>query len=204
MAEQALKSPAAAAPADAIATLLSRHSVPALHLREPGPSDAQIERALDAAVCAPDHGALRPWRFVLIRGAARERLAELFVRRMLERDPGTPPAKLDKARHQPRTAPLVIAVGAHILHGHKIPEIEQLLSSGAAVMNLLNAFHAQGFGAIWLTGGNAYDRQVAEQLGFGAGEQLLGFVYVGSIDAQPQGVRPPRASRASVAREWGG
>jgi nitroreductase len=155
-------------------------------------------------VCAPDHGALRPWRFVLIRGAARERLAELFVRRMLARDPGTPPAKLDKARHQPRSAPLVIAVGARILQGHKVPEMEQLLSSGAAVMNLLNAFHAQGFGAIWLTGGNAYDRQVAEQLGFGAEEQLLGFVYVGSIGAQPQGVRPPRPSGASVAREWGG
>ncbi|MGH8144553.1 MAG: nitroreductase family protein [Steroidobacteraceae bacterium] len=186
-------------------TLQSRHSVPALHLGEPGPSDAQIDAALDTAACAPDHGALRPWRFVLIRGPARELLSQLFVRRTLERDPLTPPAKVEKARRQPLTAPLVIAVGARILLGHKVPENEQLLSSGAAVMNLLNAFHAQGYGAIWLTGGNAYDRQVADALGFAADERCLGFVYVGSIVPQPpQGVRPGRVARALVAREWGG
>ncbi|HEX4024129.1 MAG TPA: nitroreductase [Steroidobacteraceae bacterium] len=213
--EQAARPPEAAAgrpseaardaAAQALAALLSRHSVPALQLHEPGPDERSIEAALAAAVCAPDHGALHPLRFVLIRGAARERLSQLFVRRMLERDPGIPPAKLDKAGRQPRTAPLVIAVGAHILREHKIPESEQLLSCGAGVMNLLNAFHAQGYGAIWLTGANAYDRQVAEQLGFGPDERCLGFVYVGSVGAQPpQGMRPPRAQRAAVAREWDG
>ena len=58
----------------------SRRSVPALQLREPGPSPEQIHSAIDAALSAPDHGLLRPWRFVLIRGEARARLAELFVR----------------------------------------------------------------------------------------------------------------------------
>jgi len=191
-------------PAQAVETLRSRHSVPAQQLCEPGPSEAQIDAALEVAVCAPDHGALHPWRFVLIRGPARERLAQLFVRRMLERDPLTAQAKLDKAAGRARTAPLVIAAGARILREHKIPEVEQLLSGGAGVMNLLNAFHAQGFGAIWLTGGNAYDRQVVDALGFDQDERCLGFVYVGSIGAQPQGLRPPRAVRAAVAREWGG
>ena len=98
------------------------------------------------------------WRFVLIRGAARERLSELFVRRMRERDPLTPPAKLDKAA----SAAAHRAAGdrrgrAIFVREHKVPELEQLLSAGAAVMNLLNAFHAQGYGAIWLTGANAYD-----------------------------------------------
>jgi nitroreductase len=186
-----------------IAMLLSRRSVPALQLREPGPSQAQIDTAIDAALRAPDHGGLKPWRFVMIHGAARARLSELFVRRLQLREPATPPGKLDKARSMPLTAPLIIAVGARLRQDHKVPEIEQLLSIGAGVMNLLNVFHAQGYGAIWLTGGNAYDPQIAAALGFDAQERCLGFVYVGSKpvqDSQP----PRRPERAEYLRDWSG
>src|SRR5450631_4514321 len=93
-----------------IDVLLSRRSVPALQLREPGPSPEQIDAAIDAALRAPDHGGLKPWRFVLIQGAARARLSDLFVRRLQQREPATPPGKLDKARTMPLTAPLIIAV----------------------------------------------------------------------------------------------
>jgi nitroreductase len=185
-------------------TLLSRRSVPALLLGDPGPSPVQIEAALEAAARAPDHGALRPWRFVLIReAAARARLSELFVTRMLERDPDTPAKKLDKARNMPLTVPLVIAIAAHVQREHKVPELEQLLSTGAAVMNLLNAFHAQAYGAIWLTGGNAYDAQIGAQLGFGPEERSLGFLYVGTVQGALREA-PRRAEPGAIAREWGG
>ncbi len=197
--------------AAALATLLSRRSVPALQLHGPGPRDAEVDTAIDAALHAPDHGLLRPWRFVVIRGAARERLSELFVRRMLERDPTIPEGKVHKARSQPLAAQVVIAVGARILREHKVPELEQLLSTGAAVMNLLNAFHAQGYGAIWLTGGNAYDPQIAAALGFAADERCLGFVYVGSADTATREADAPRVEadarrvqRGAIAREWTG
>jgi nitroreductase len=187
----------------ALVTLLSRRSAPALQLREPGPSQAQIDAAIDAALTAPDHGALRPLRLVLIRGAARERLAELFVRRMLERDANVPPNKLDKARRMPVAAPLVIALGARVADSPKVPEIEQLLAAAAGVMNLLNAFHAQGFGAVWLTGGNAYDEPIARALQFAADERSLGFVYIGSFTV-PSSVAPRRLEHSGVVREWDG
>lgn len=186
-----------------IETLLSRRSVPALQLRAPGPSREQIDIAIDAALRAPDHGGLKPWRFVLIQGAARSRLSELLVRRMQQREPATPPGKLDKTRNMPLSAPLVIAVGARLRQGHKVPEVEQLLATGAGVMNLLNAFHAQGYGAIWLTGGNAYDPEVAAALGFDAQERCLGFVYVGSMPAQ-DGSPPRTAERDAFVRDWSG
>jgi len=185
----------------AIAAMLSRRSVPALKLREPGPSSAQVDVAIDAALCAPDHGALRPWRFVLIHGTARERLAALLTGRMRAREPDAAPGKLEKVGNQVRTAPLVIAIGAHIEPAHKVPEVEQLLAVGAGVMNLLNAFHALGFGAIWLTGGNAYDPQVTAALGFAATERCLGFVYVGSVDAAD--LSPARRTeRGTAVRDW--
>jgi nitroreductase len=186
---------------DALRTMLSRRSVPALRLREPGPSSAQRELALDAALCAPDHGALRPWRFVLIHGAARARLADLLADRLQAREPATPAGKIERVRTQARTAPLVIAVGARIQAAHKVPEIEQVLAVGAGVMNLLNAFHAQGFGAIWLTGGNAYDPQIAAALGFEPSERCLGFVYVGTPEAAD--LAPPRRpDRDALVRDW--
>ena len=175
----------------------------ALQLREPGPSPAELEVAIDAALSGPDHGGLKPLRFVLIRGAARARLSELFVRRMLEREPATPPGKIDKARRMPLTAPLVIAVGARLLAQHKVPEVEQLLAAGAGVMNLLNAFHAQGYGAIWLTGGNAYDAEVVQALQFAADERCLGFIYVGSIGPE-SAAGPRRLERNGVVRDWSG
>jgi nitroreductase len=187
---------------DALRTLLSRRSIPALQLQEPGPSQAQIDLAIEAALTAPDHGALRPLRLVLIRGGARQRLSDLFVGRMQERDAGIPPGKIDKARRMPLTAPLTIAVGARIVSPHKVPELEQLLAAGAGVMNLLNAFHAQGYGAIWLTGGNAYDAQIAQALGFAGDERLLGFVYVGSTAAVS--APPRRLERDTAVREWDG
>jgi nitroreductase len=186
-----------------IEMLLSRRSVPALQLGAPGPSQQQIDAAIDAALRAPDHGGLTPWRFVLIRGPARERLSELFVRRLQQRDPATPASKLDKARRMPLAAPLVIAVGAHLRQDHKVPELEQLLATGAGVMNLLNAFHAQGYGAIWLTGGNAYDPEIAAALGFEAQERCLGFVYVGSR-AAPQNSAARRPERTALVRDWSG
>jgi len=187
-----------------LALLRTRRSVPALLLQEPGPSEAEIDAALEVAMRAPDHGGLRPWRFVLIRAAGREQLAQLLVRRMRERDPPSPPHKIDKAATQTRNAPLVIAVGAKLVREHKVPEIEQLLSSGAALMNLLDAFHVQGYGAILLTGPNAYDGEIAAALGFGADERLLGFVYVGSRAAQLQLPSPAPVERSSCVREWSG
>ena len=187
----------------ALQALLSRQSVAALQLRAPGPGAGQVDAALEAALRAPDHGALRPWRFVVIRGTARERFAARLEQRMRARDPQIAQGKIDKALARLQTAPVVIAVGARIVREHKVPELEQLLSTGAAVMNLLNAFHAQGYGAIWLTGANAYDPQVAAALGFSAEERCLGFVYVGS--GEPPARDSARlAQRGAIAREWTG
>ena len=186
----------------ALQVLLTRRSVPALQLQEPGPSQQQIDFAVDAALRAPDHGNLKPWRCALIRGTARQHLSDLFVSRMQQRQPPAPAGKIEKARTMPLTAPLTIAIAARVRQD-KVPEIEQLLSGAAATMNLMNAFQAQGFATIWLTGPNAYDPQIAAALGFAIDERCLGFVYVGT-GAWPEGSAPPKVDRAQHVRDWSG
>ena len=183
--------------------LLSRRSIPAQCLTGPGPDEAQLNAALEVAMRAPDHGRMQPWRFRLIRGAARARFAELLVASARARDPAIPAAQLEKLRSRPQQVPLVIAVSARLRDHPKVPEIEQLLATGASVMNLLNALHAQGFGAILLTGPSVYDPAVAAALGCEAGERLVGFVHVGTVGVVTPTATARPASAAFVS-EWTG
>jgi nitroreductase len=159
--------------------LLSRASV--TDFEEPGPDAAAIHSILSAAVCAPDHGKLRPWRFFLIQGEARTRLSELFAGALARRDPAATDAQLAKERAKPMRSPLTIAVVAKVVEGHKIPVVEQIISTGAAAMNILNAVHALGFGAKWVTGLNCYDPDFLSDFGLASSDRLLGFIHIGSI-----------------------
>jgi nitroreductase len=165
---------------DPLHVLTHRRSTSSRALAEPGPDPSQLAAMLRCAVHVPDHGKLAPWRFLLIRGPARESLGELLARRSLERFPGAAAASVEKDRMRFRHAPLVIAVIARLTPGHKVPEQEQLLSGGAACFSLLQAADALGFGAQWLTGWPAYDPVVLARLGVGADERVLGFIHVGS------------------------
>ena len=181
--------------------LLTRRSIPAQCLTGPGPDDAQLAAALEATMRAPDHGRMLPWRFKLIRGEAKARFADILVAAALAHDPATPPRQLEKIRSRPQHAPLVIAVSARLRENPKVPEVEQILAVGAAAMNLLNALHAQGFGAVMLTGASVYDPTVAKALGYGTDERLMAFVYVGTIGSVVPAA-PERASYRNVVSEF--
>ncbi|HWF08857.1 MAG TPA: nitroreductase [Bryobacteraceae bacterium] len=181
-----------------IETLLSRASVKALG--EPGPSDDQLKTIFEAAVCAPDHGKLRPWRFFVVRGEARQRLSELFVEGVRRREPGAPEPQIEKEREKPLRAPVTIAVAARITPGHKVPEIEQMLSAGAAAMNILNAVHALGFAAKWVTGGNCYDAEFGRAFGLETTDRLIGFIHVGTPIGQSPALERP--DPAEFVSEW--
>ena len=184
----------------AIETLLSRASVSALV--EPAPSGETLERILRTGLCAPDHGRLAPWRYVLIHGEARARLADVIEAALRARDPQATAPMIDKQRGRFLRAPLIIALGAHIRTDHKVPPSEQMLSVAAGAMNLLNAIHASGFAAIWVTGANAYDPAVAAALGLHAPHCLAGFLFVGTpAEALRDASRPGLSGHVA---EWSG
>jgi nitroreductase len=172
-------------------------------LTDPGPDERMLAEILAAGASAPDHGRLRPWRFIVIRGPARVRLGEVFADALWRRQPDAPAAALEQERARPLRAPLLVAVAARLDPQHpKIPEIEQILSTAAAAQNILIAAHAQGFGAKWLTGANAYDEHVKGALGLLPSDRLLGFIHLGSVEGSPPAV--PHADPRAHTVEWQG
>jgi len=162
--------------------LLKRHSTPAKVLTEPAPDDAQLRKIFSLAMHAPDHARLYPYRFITIRGDARHALSEVFGSAVKRRDPDVSEAYLAKQKDKPLRSPLIVVVVACLSDNPKVPEIEQMLSAGAAAHNVLLASNAMGFGSIWLTGDNAYDKQVCYALGLTTNETIIGFIYIGTED----------------------
>ena len=146
---------------------------------ETAPSKEQLAIVLQAAVRAPDHGRLRPWRFMLVEGGQRRKFGDMLADAAARRTPGFSASDLQRERDKAMRAPLIIIVACRIVPGTKIPVIEQILAAGAAAQNILLALHAQGFAAAWKTGEGAYDPDVKRALGFAADDHLVGFVYTG-------------------------
>lgn len=161
---------------EALQVLQKRISSPLL--KEPGPSQQQIEQIFAAALRAPDHGALQPWRFLLIEGTAREKFAEELYKIKLSEQ--APEKDLQKARKMPLRAPAIIVVIASIKEHPNIPSIEQEYSAVAAAQNIILAVEALELGAIWRTGWPAFHQSVNTTLGLDSNEKIIGFIYIGT------------------------
>jgi len=151
-----------------------------------------IEKLLDAAVQAPNHYKVRPWRFVVLTGEARERLGDVMAASQMDRHPEFPQEAFDKARATPLQAPVVIAVGVDKPTEAKVLEIENICAAATACQNLLLAAHAMGLGAKWRTGEWVRDSKVKEFLGFEADQHIIAFIYVGYPEFIIE--NPPRPS----------
>jgi nitroreductase len=166
----------------AIDALLTRRSARAL--TDPAPDEAALDLMFASATRAPDHGRLRPWRFVVVRGSARERFGELLADHLRRTHPQVGDESLQRERLKAFRAPLIVVVAAHCDPAVKIPLIEQTLSAGAAAHALMLAAVALGFNAMWKTGGPAYDDAVKVALGLERRDAIVGFLYFGTETAE--------------------
>ena len=184
---------------NALELLTTRRSFKAIELSGPGPSAAQIDTLLTVAARVPDHGKLAPWRFIVFEGEARRAAGDAIAAAFQSRYPDAKPEHVEAERCRLLRAPLVVAVvsraGPHV----KIPEWEQVLSAGAAAMNLVLAAHALGFAANWITEWYAYDRAVLDALGLAPHERIAGFVHIGTPPGPPED-RPRPALSEIVTR----
>jgi nitroreductase len=184
-------------PSEAVLDFLARRrSASAMALAAPGPDDAQLADLLRLAARVPDHGKLAPWRFVILRGAAKDAFAERIAALA---DSQANPVKANAALRKLTRPPVAVAVISRHIPG-EIPEWEQRLSAAAVCQQMLLAAAAMGWGANWITDWYSYDPRGREILGVTDGEQVAGFVYLGTATEAPQErVRP---DVAAITTAW--
>ena len=183
-----------------IELLRTRRSLKPVELADPGPSAADLDTLLTIASRVPDHGKLTPWRFIVFEGIARLKAGEAIASAFLAKYPDAKPEHVDFERNRLARAPLVIAVVSRAAPHVKIPEWEQVLSSGAAAMSLVIAAHALGFGTTWITEWYAYDRSVLDALGLAPHEKIAGFVHIGHPTRMPED--RPRPALADIVTRF--
>lgn len=165
----------------ALTLIASRQSTSPRRLIEPGPNPEQLRTMLSAAAAAPDHAKLTPWRFVVIPGDKRHRLAEAFAQALADRDPSATQEQFEAARAKAYRAPLLmLAIACLGPREPDTPPLERMLSLGAAIQNVLLCAHAMGFGA-GLTSGQAMTSPRLHALfGLGEGESPVCCVNIGT------------------------
>lgn len=162
-----------------LAAIDSRAS--AVRLTTPAPTREQLERILLSGVRVPDHGRLAPARFFVLQEQGRARLAAALGAALERRHPAASAEQIAAERAKASRAPVVIVVAARITREHRVPALEQLASVAAGVQNMFLTAHALGLGVMWKTGSAAYDPQVKLDLGLLAEDEIVAFLYLGTI-----------------------
>jgi len=182
--------------------LLTRNSAPIPELKEPAPSDAEIETILTAATRVPDHGRLAPWRFILYRGEAREKIGEGLAALAEKREGPLAEARRNQELTRFSRAPLVIGVISSPKDNPKIPQWEMFLSGGMAAMNLMLAANALGYGTNMITNWYSETEEGRALLGLAPHERVVGFVHIGTHDGP--GFERPRPDVKTLYADYSG
>ena len=171
-------------------------------LTDPGPSQEQLRLMFRAALRAPDHACLQPWRFVTIKDDARKKLGDLFVEIAYEDNPDLSESILNYKRQLPLRAPMIVVLILHYKKHPKVPKIEQLLSVGAAGNALITAAFHLGIGSYWRTGDICFDQRVANALDLVSNEKIMGFIYLGTPVGDMKSI--PNIDINNFVRNWKG
>ena len=170
-------------------------------LTDPAPSAEQMDAIYQAALRAPDHKELRPWRFIEFTGEGRTRLGELFAEAEFQEDPSADDDTLNSARKKPLRAPMIIAVIAKVTPDlPKVPKMEQVISAGCAAHGILLAAHAQELGAMWRSGKYAFDPVVRKGLSLDEDDEVVAFIYLGNLGGRHKPL--PQHNVADFVERW--
>ncbi|WP_342804486.1 NAD(P)H nitroreductase [Alteromonas sp. M12] len=180
----------------AIELLLNRRSQP--RLKGPAPQGQQLEIIMQAALRAPDHAGLTPWKFVVCQGRGLIKLGEIFEEAAINED--LDENQIKRAPQMPLRAPMVIVAIAKYSEHEKVPWIEQVASASCAVHAMQMAAVAQGFGGVWRTGTFAQNEDVKCAFFLEEKDEIVGFLYLGTptTEAMPA----PQRSSSDYFEFW--
>ena len=167
--------------------LSSRRSVTAKNMAQGQVSRADLDAILTAGLQVPDHGALKPWKLVVLQGDVRRALdEEVILAEFMRENPDAEDKFIEIEKNRLQRAHTVIAVLSSPVEHPKIVEWEMALSAGAVCTTLLYAAQSMGYAAQWLTEWYAYNDAMLARLGGVAGhDRIAGFIYIGEKVKDP-------------------
>jgi len=163
---------------ETLEAIQTRNSVPLL--TDPAPTSEEMSEVYKGALRAPDHARLRPWKFIEVRGDSRDKLAKIFIDTATALNSDLSENEISKLEKAPHRAPMVIILAANIKEHPKVPEIEQIISLGAAAQNILLGIHEIGYSAVWRTWNMAFNPEITKFLGLEENYKIIGYLYVGT------------------------
>jgi len=152
------------------------------------PTKRELLPLIEAAASVADHGSLRPWRLIALRGDARRRLGDAIVEAT-----GLEGSAAQKMAAKPLRAPLLIAVVVSPKPSHKVPGWEQEAVASGVAHALSLVLDEAGWGVMWRTGHYTRSDAVHRTHGLKPDERLLGWLYIG-------GTRKPKSGRRKPVR----
>ncbi|MFP6712019.1 MAG: nitroreductase [Rhodospirillales bacterium] len=182
--------------------LRTRRSVVAANLGEPGPSEDELNTIIEIGLRVPDHSRCGPWRIQIIRKEAQGKLGTLYAELFEKENADATSEQVEYWRGRPQSAPILLAITCYPNEEkmHKIPLWEQILSGGAMCQNILNASHAIGYSAQWLSEWPAYHKDVKNLLGHKEDIEIYGFMFIGTATEPPKERR--RIGAEDIVSEW--
>lgn len=166
---------------DARVTVLPRR------LTEPGPSEDDKQRILEAASTAPDHRQILPWRLIEIPLGAREGLARVFEDDLMGRDPLCTAEERERAREKAHRSPWLLAAVCREQDSEPLVSLhERYVSLGCAIQNILLTATALGFHASLTTGQALRSAAMADFIGVQPHEAMACFISIGTAGSLPK------------------
>ena len=146
-----------------------------------------LRQILSVGIRVPDHGALKPWRLIVIAGEKRKQIdEEVILPEFIKANPHSSAEDQSIEKKRLQRADVVIAVISSPVRHKSIPKWEMQLSAGAVCTTLLYAAQSLDYAAQWLTEWYSYNQKMLEALGGETGrDQIAGFIYIGKKVAAP-------------------
>lgn len=138
------------------------------------PTKRELLPLIEAAAAVADHGSLRPWRLIALRGEARSRLGAALASAA-----GLEGKAAESMARKPLRAPLLLAVVVSPKPSHKVPGWEQEAVAAGVAHALSLVLDEAGWGVIWRTGPQTRSEPVHRMHALAPDERLLGWLYVG-------------------------
>jgi nitroreductase len=166
---------------ETINLLLTRRSLLAAKLVEPGPTQEELQTILCCGARVPDHKGVNPWRIQVADRATQD----TFHSQLPSLHSGNSASLKKTLSKEAKTAPLLLIVSSQTT-SDRAPRIEQLHSGAAVCQNIIIAAAAFGYRSQWLTEWFAYNDKVKTLLGIPTTEDIIGFLYIGSESEIPK------------------